>query len=474
MAKKSLQEKGKARKGVSGSDTSSGACGKGYWAAACVLGIVVAAAGCGAVLLRGDPDPYGPPVQIFDVRTHNPDGHPERVTEMIRRSGGRVSDKFDIVSAEGKGQYAVATADIAEGEEIYYSPWNGLLPGKGDPAKPNEKKEKTADQALMTFLLNQKRKLEHTGACEFEAYIRELPSLGQHRNAMDVTGVAKTCLSVGASTENAKFVKSFTAISARIRKAKPEWGREPFSDDEMLWAYSNVVSRHTYFSEFHVSYLLPVWDFFNHDSKRFNIESRATKNGGVSMIANRKIAKGEDLFITYGTHISPYKMMAYYGFVDKSKEEVRSLLSFMEDPLMTKYGCVDQDKINVFVNGSLTRATEKCLALATLTGEQRQKFQKMSPDAQRDLLSAQRAQALEAYISYAEDIITQGHPVPTKACLAEERREKAAGQSDTTLQMVLEHGRHLRSIYQKVRKTQLQELNSLHTKKRRRSKMQTE
>ena len=399
-------------------------------------------------------------------------GNPDAVIEALVRAGGRVNSKFAIVKSDEKGQYGVALEDIAEGEEIFFGPWSALLAGKGTTGSDG-RSDYSGKLALVSALIDQKRDIEYTGNAVFGAYVRELPGVGLHRNALDVRDdeMAVKCRSEGSTREGKTFETQYqkveTTLLKKTPKAKGRGGR--YTPEEVRWAYSNVVSRHTHFDEFETSYLLPVWDFFNHDSQRFNLHSNATRKDGVFFYTTREIKKGEELLNTYGTHLSPYKIMAFYGFVDKSKAQIRSFLSFDTDAVMESYGCNEADKVNVFVqNGSLTDATLRCLTLAGMGVKERKAFVKMSAAEKKRKVLKEKPSSLRMYSEYVDDVINQGHPEESKRCKIAEKKEISEGHHATVLQMVLEERRYIRGIYLKVKKAMETELFSLKKRQKKR------
>ena len=60
--------------------------------------------------------------------------------------------------------------------------------------------------------------------------------------------------------------------------------------------------------------MLPLIDLINHDFELQNVEWITQEDGSIALVAERKISKGEQLYISYGDRNSD-DFLVYYGFV---------------------------------------------------------------------------------------------------------------------------------------------------------------
>eukprot|EP00667_Euglena_gracilis_P013132 EG_transcript_13530 len=245
-----------------------------------------------------------------------PDEAPVR--EGFRRwlgvHGFHVSPKLDVWAARGaSGRGVTAVADIAAGETLAVIP---LVVSMAHPCLAAVK-EAVGHLSLTLQLAMAVLYLWHTSDDHvFKPYFATLPR--EVTNALQLTDAHREALR-GTSIEDELNVSIMEERHQKLvlpilQQHRSIWPRSSYSFDAFKHAVFLLMSRGFFCPDIGGPYLVPVADAFNHSNARrcTHLQHEA---GVFCMKAERDIAKGEEVFNTYGP-LGNARLFHTYGFVE--------------------------------------------------------------------------------------------------------------------------------------------------------------
>eukprot|EP00668_Euglena_longa_P011769 GGOE01014186.1.p1 GENE.GGOE01014186.1~~GGOE01014186.1.p1 ORF type:complete len:504 (-),score=178.61 GGOE01014186.1:124-1584(-) len=233
----------------------------------------------------------------------------------LGEQGFSVSPQLDLWAARGTaGRGVAATNNIAAGETLATIP---VVVSMDHPCLVAVK-EAVAHLSLTLQLAMAVLYLLHTPDDHvFKPYFNTLPRAVT--NALQLTDEHRAALR-GTSIEDELNVaimeqRHKTVVLPILQQHRSLWPRSSYSFDAFKHAVFLLMSRGFFCSDIGGPYLVPVADAFNHsnDHRCTHLE---LENGVFRMKAERDIAKGEEVFNTYGP-IGNARLFHTYGFIEQ-------------------------------------------------------------------------------------------------------------------------------------------------------------
>eukprot|EP00754_Rhynchopus_humris_P000562 Rhum_TRINITY_DN10337_c0_g1::Rhum_TRINITY_DN10337_c0_g1_i1::g.37960::m.37960 len=361
----------------------------------------------------------------------------EELTSYLRANDGRVSAKLRVVQTAAKGRHVVAAEDIAAGDELFHTPWKNVLWAAGTA-------EQAPERALVLKVLQEKAAAADAGGDRpktslWDHYAADLPAA--YQTGLQMGEAEMGCLSRSAQNQHRYLLEEFDGLRAKVISSvlypgdeRPVAAITPTEEEEatLRWAFSTVHTRALRMGSgvSTVAVMVPFLDLLNHNSTGSNVgldyggvvdaSLPALSNGtvdGVVLRATRAVAAGEELFLSYGSHLSPARLLINYGFADSSFAAVNSYLDFPNTPEalpLVQAGCVPTEHtpqgphpylLTLNRDGSVPDKTLECIALSIMPPKDRAAYPSLDEAGQKASVEAQRTNALQVYSQHLERVL---------------------------------------------------------------------
>lgn len=97
--------------------------------------------------------------------------------------------------------------------------------------------------------------------------------------------------------------------------------------DALRWAYSVVFTRSWPMPGRDSVTLVPIGDFFNHDSAQPNVAPQSLDDGSIQLFTKHDLEKGSPLYLSYGLGDFPGRFLVTFGFWDRSSPYMNANLT---------------------------------------------------------------------------------------------------------------------------------------------------
>ena len=346
-----------------------------------------------------------------------------------------MSDDIEITNDQEKGRLLHTTADINEGAVLLKVPWDQIITGRNSDSDP-EMSSLVPVPELQLFL----KLLFAESENHFSTYIDSIPtsfSTGVYYQPSDVA-----CLSTDGRNHykyQQDQYKEFSKLAHAVHKEENYAFPMP-GDNIIRWTYSAVFTRAVRIDD-DTAALIPIFDMINHSYKPnvlFDFDDK-----GITLFAGVSLLKNTELLLSYGSHLTPSKLLVLYGFADSTFERISGGVQIHNDgSVVTKplidIGCHESSEL--FINVVNSTASEKlieCVTLSILPTATRNSYPSLPIEDKDSLLSSSKSDAYQVYGAHLVKVISQiPHP------------DDAECSSDTGhVPLIREANRLMRSAY---------------------------
>eukprot|EP00756_Hemistasia_phaeocysticola_P012940 Hpha_TRINITY_DN15240_c0_g1::TRINITY_DN15240_c0_g1_i1::g.66110::m.66110 len=373
------------------------------FASACCLGL-----GCSAEVVRED---------TTAVRAE--------FLDWLQTAGANHSG-VDLHHSTDRNWHLVATEDLPTGKTFASIPWDivhsssssGTVDKDGNDTKaesPGAILLAGTDYAgyggeleLVLRLIRERRKGDPT------PHFNVMPQIGHDFGTSvhwDETDLACASQQARALHEHQvgllqAFTQAIQTLQGQVGAAKLfGGGGEEASEEEIKWAYG-IVGTRAIQQEGEV-FLVPLMDMLNHDSGEGKGTEIVLTSRGIELRTQGPVSAGSELFLNYGSHLSPSKLLAFYGFADESFSSVFSHISLPASvgPPFAELGCLDQKQLWIAKDGTVSPKVLECVLLTILPGENRSAYAASSPEERSVVAEEKRHTVLQVLSNHLRQVL---------------------------------------------------------------------
>eukprot|EP01065_Artemidia_motanka_P004812 TRINITY_DN12292_c0_g1_i1.p1 TRINITY_DN12292_c0_g1~~TRINITY_DN12292_c0_g1_i1.p1 ORF type:complete len:474 (+),score=147.06 TRINITY_DN12292_c0_g1_i1:92-1513(+) len=362
------------------------------------------------------------------------DGDCGAFTEWLAEAGAKTHG-LELKSSPSQGWHVIASADAEPGATLAEIPLSLVLAGDGrhgGAALDGSGMEDYAPEYdLMLRVLQERRR--------GSKHLAVLPQVGSDfRTGLWWDDEDAACASPHARAQQEFQYKQFNAFAEAAQAATGA------SADELKWAYSIVMTRAIRSKG--KAILAPFVDMFNHASGQtaHSVRVSITERGMVVTAGPLGAKAGVEMHLSYGDHLTPAKLLVYYGFADSSFDRLYSHVEFPEEPdipALRKAGCYDRDNLWVSAFEPVSQKLQECVTIAVLPGEQRDAYPDMTPEEKKALLEERRYDVLQVISNHLQQVLgTYPH-----------KWDAACDSSHHLVPMIRESNTHVRKMFLDVK-----------------------
>lgn len=236
--------------------------------------------------------------------------------DWLQEHGGTVSPKIAIhdYSSEGAGNGVIALDDIKKGEVLFKVPRKLLLNGKNTQFKEELIRKKVPKEGwarIMWAVVLEKLTL---GESQWKSYFDLVPerfNLPISWALEDRAFLEGTALPAMIGDPEAQFRSQFLPFASKFDQTRDL--SIPILRD-LYFYVGSLVSSYSFTEEDGQISLVPLADIFNHKTGHNNARLFFEKEH-LQMIAIKDVARGEQLYNTYGD-IGNGELLFKYGYLD--------------------------------------------------------------------------------------------------------------------------------------------------------------
>jgi len=328
----------------------------------------------------------------------------------------------DLRHSPDRNWHLIATEDLARGKTFASIPWGIILSSSSTSTLADESSQLNSTQPGATLLgailladtgyesyggelelviqLIRERRKETS---RLQPHLRIIPQLGhEFGTSVDWDEADLACASQQARALHGHQTGVLQAFRTAIRTLETTVGAATLfgggveaSEEELRWAYGIVGTRAV--QQDGEVFLVPLMDMLNHDSREGRGTEIVITAAGVELRTEGPVSSGSELFLNYGSHLSPGKLLAFYGFVDDSFSSIFSHLSLPPSvgPPFADLGCLDQNQLWIGKDGTVSPKVLECVLLTTLPAANRTAYAALSSEERARVAEEKRYTTLQ-------------------------------------------------------------------------------